>query len=76
MIIKIGNTVDTTWGIAKIIAIEEVRHGEKYGHDCLEANIGSRFDDRRFKYVVDLDNGHWCHANQIVGMVDEEENKH
>ena len=71
MMIKIGDTVDTTWGIAKITAIEETRYGEKYGHDCLEANIGSRFDDRRFKYVVDLDNGHWCHANQIVGMVDD-----
>tara|TARA_R100001510_G_C7591562_1_gene161090 strand:+ start:516 stop:746 length:231 start_codon:yes stop_codon:yes gene_type:complete len=76
MLIKIGDVVDTTWGIAKVVGIEEVRPNEKYGHDCLEANIGSRCDDRRFKYVVDLDNGHWCRASQIVGMVNEEKIKY
>lgn len=71
MIIKLEDTVDTAYGVARVIGIEEVRRGEKYGHDCLEANIGSRGDDRRFKYVFDLDNGHWCRGTQIKGKVDE-----
>lgn len=69
MLIKIGDMIETDQRIGKIVGIEEVRPNEKYGHDCLEANIGSRSDDRRFKYVIDLDNGHWCYAHQIKCLV-------
>ena len=76
MLIKIGDRIETDQSIGKIVGIEKVRPNEKYGHDCLEANIGSRDDDRRFSYVIDMDNGHWCYAHQIARKVDDEEIKH
>ena len=83
MLIKIGDKIEVdnltsaSQSMGKIVGIEKVRPNEKYGHDCLEANIGSRDDDRRFEYVIDMDNGHWCYAHQIARKVDdEEENKY
>jgi len=71
MLIKIGDVVETDHKIAKIVGIEKVLPNEKYGYDCLEANIGEVGSDRRLEYVVDLDNGHWCYANQIMRMINE-----
>ena len=81
MLIKIGDKIEIdnlsgkrfNISVAKIVGIEKVRPHEKYGHDCLEANIGSRSDDRRFEYVIDMDNGHWCYAHQVARKVDDEE---
>ena len=69
MLIKVGDMVNTAHGVAKIKCIDEVRHGDKYGHECLEANIGDVDSDRRFRYVIDLDNGHWCRGTQIKCLV-------
>ena len=65
MKISIGDTVKTRYGEAKVVAIDEVQYGEKYGHEVWEANIGAYGSVLRTKYVVDMDNGHWVYATAI-----------
>jgi len=65
MKISIGDVVKTVHGHARVVTIDEVQYGEKYGHEVLEAHIGPPNSILRTKYVVDMDNGHWVYATQI-----------
>jgi hypothetical protein len=69
MKISVGDVVRTRHGEAKIVSIDEVLHGEKYGHETHEAYIGSRNSLLRTKFVVDMDNGHWVYATGIEEKV-------
>jgi len=68
-IIKIGDKVNSKFGIAKVTHIELCeKRGEKYGSPAISINIIDK--DR---CVFDLDNKHWCYGYQITALqlVDE-----
>ena len=60
--IKIGDKVDTRFGIATIIGIEICeRAGDKYGMPAIA------FDEEdKNRCVFDLDNKHWQYGTQIT----------
>ena len=62
--IRIGDKVDTRFGIATIIGIEICeRAGDKYG----VAKIAVYEEDKN-RCVFDLDNEHWQYGNQITTL--------
>lgn len=63
-IIKIGDTVNSRFGIAKITHIELCDNpGEKYGSPAISVDA-----DDKDRCVFDLDNKHWCYGNQITAL--------
>lgn len=60
--IKIGDKVDTRFGIATIIGIEICeRVGDKYGVPAIAVD-----EEDKNRCVFDLDNKHWQYGNQIT----------
>ena len=62
--IKIGDTVNTKFGIAKVTHIELCENvGDKYGSPAISVNVLDK--DR---CVFDLDNKHWQYGTQITAL--------
>ena len=62
--IKIGDTVNTKFGIAKVTHIELCEKvGDKYGAPAISVNITDK--DR---CVFDLDNKHWQYGTQVTAL--------
>jgi len=62
--IKIGDTVNTKFGIAKVTHIELCEKvGDKYGSPAIAVNVLDK--DR---CVFDLDNKHWQYGTQITAL--------
>ena len=59
--IKIGTTVDSRFGVAKVTGIEMVEEGRKDGGIEMEKIFYADKD----RCVFDLDNGHWQYGYQI-----------
>jgi len=59
---RVGDVVDTRWGITTIDRLERTAPGEKYGIDVDEIYVGEAG-------VADLGNGHWCYLEQIESTV-------
>ena len=78
-LIKIGSKVmwRGSWGTdpaveATVVGIERTEEPhEKEGGTPVES---IEFYDRDYA-VFDLDNGHWCYGNQIIGFAEDAEKK-
>ena len=77
-IIKIGTKVKyrlhggRTPKTAKVVGIEECECGEKYGEPVDEVEFRYRAGNfgAGVEYTFDLDDGHWCYGEQIIGIVE------
>jgi len=77
-IIKIGTKVkyrlhgDRTPKTAKVVGIEKCECGEKYGEPVDEVDFRYRVCNfgAGVEYTFDLDDGHWCYGEQIIGIVE------
>jgi len=58
--IKIGTTVESRFGEAKVTGIELCTDGEKYG-----IGMDKIFYADKDRCVFDLDNGHWQYGYQV-----------
>jgi len=66
-IIKVGDTVSTNHGIAKITAIEYCTDDPTYGQDMQQVG-----EDIKDCCVFDLNNGHWCYGSQLTPIQSNE----
>ena len=58
--------------VAHVTNIEECECGEKYGEPIDEVDFKLRAGDfaNGVEYNFDLDDGHWCHGEQITRIVE------
>lgn len=71
-VVKIGAKVkhclfggDTLEGV--VVSIELCKYGEKHGKSVSSMPMKGR--DRR--YVLGLNNGHWCYGDQVISIIKE-----
>lgn len=79
-VIKIGTKVayrpnGSRGGVsfAHVTYIEECECGEKYGESVDSVDFKLRAGDfaNGVEYTFSLDDGHWCHGEQIIRIVEE-----
>jgi len=58
---------------AHVTNIEECECGEKYGEAIDEVDFKLRGGDfvNGYSYTFSLDDGHWCHGEQIVKIIEK-----